>query len=396
MSDYDIKLFMMCLQTIHLPSHNVTNVTETPSFMDTLSPEQESWTNEYDSFTYNNEEYERMRTIVHKVTPIICVFGTIGNLLNLMIFTRRFYTGKVNQIEKGAIIGLASLAASDLAFCLLIITGSLIPNHKTLFTKKDFSYVYQVYGLVLQNALMKISTWLTTIACMSRYAAVCYPLWARQFIRLTHIKISVLLSFVLPCLLYIPQLWTHTVHEMHCTNYTLYILSTGYFEENVALHQTFNYVWLILGYIVPTAIMMYCNYGLIVSFRQSMSLRTQMRNMQTDSVSIPEPRMSYSAGNAHLIVRDGRTEVKQCAGSQAKDRITITLITVVVLYIILISPSEILNFYSTISVPGENNRAYHTALVSILARKYIYCVSVALLSNKIVFHNIETYLVMFA
>ena len=277
-------------------------------------------------------DYKIRRAVEKVVTPLICAFGLVGNIFNLVIFARRCRFGQINVLEKGAIFGLASLAASDLAFCFITCIGIFVPYHGALFLHRDFAYFYQLYAGILQNVFIKASTWLTTIACVSRYAAVCYPLWARQFIRLSYIKTAVIIVLVISTLIHIPLIWNHKIYEMKCGNTTLIILDSGYFVETIVLRTVFTYIWAILGYIVPAVIMMYCNACLIISFRQSTHVRQEMRQAS-------------------------------CQMTHAQERITVTLIVVVLLYIILISPSEILHIYAIIGVPS-NGRLYIMALVS--------------------------------
>ena len=288
-------------------------------------------------------DYKIRQVVETIITPSICAFGIVGNILNLIIFSKRCKSRHVSVLEKSAIIGLASLAASDLAFCLITCVGIFMPYHGAVFLQKGFSFFYQVYAGVFQNVFIKTSTWLTTIACVSRYTAVCYPLWARQFVRLLHIKVAVIAVFILSFTVYIPLFWNQTVHEIECGKDTIYILDSGYFMENTALHMSFVYTWAIFGFLVPALIMIYCNICLIISFRQSTSTRGELRQSSNKM-------------------------------TQAQDRITITLIVVVLLYVILISPSEVLHLYSVIADP-TNKRVFILSLVSIYQWQWQCCAS---------------------
>ena len=292
----------------------------------------------------NNNDMEIMgkymiRLSQRVIIPAICVFGFVANLLNLLIFGRRlFFANSVNAIEKGAIISLAALAASDLLFCLITCLGSVMRTHRIVFTNYDMEYYYQMYSGMLQNVFIKTSTWLTMIAAISRCAVVCYPFHARQFIRLTHIKLAIFFTFSLSFLIHIPLLWTYDIKYLPCGNQSLKVFDTGAFMKNAVVNQCFTYIWSITGFLIPIIILCYCNTRLIIAFRQSIKNNNQLRRHQR--------KMSLDKKNS------------------ISDRFTITLISVVILFIILVSPSEILHFYELIAAPSDE-WTFSVVLVSI-------------------------------
>ena len=340
--DSNIQIFMMCLSLNTPSSQLVRDNYSNDAFLnssDHMTDDNHLDITNTSTYSSNNSEAsynEIKKEIIYVaqriVIPVICIVGVIGNTLNLLIFIRRLWQNHIHSIERGAIMELTALAFSDLIFCFITCVGSLVPSHMILFLHKDFRYYNQLYGGVLQNIFIKTSTWLTTIAAVSRYAAVCYPLFARQFIRLSHIKFAIVCSFIFSFVVHIPLLWMHEVHHLDCGNITISILDTGVFVKNITFNKTFTYLWAILGYLIPAGIMGYCNASLIVSFRHSMKLRSHMRRAQSHA-------------------------------SETNDRITVTLIVVVLMFIILISPSEMLHFYSIIYNPTDHE-TYAVAMVS--------------------------------
>ena len=277
------------------------------------------------------------------VIPLICAFGLVGNLLNLVIFTRRLCSKTINAVERGAVMSLAALALSDLSFCLITCLGSMMRTHRIVFTHYDLEYAYQVYNNLLRNLFIKTSTWLTMVAAVSRYAAVCYPLWARQFIRLSHIKIALITCFIASFLLHIPLIWEHEIQYIPCGNQTIKVFDTGLFFKNEILNRTFTYLSMILGFFIPIVVLTYCNVGLIISYRHSMKTRREMSRHQKKA-------------------------------SMSSDTFTVTLIAVAIFFILLITPSEIFHIYDLFAAPTKN-RIYHVIMVGIVycywIRKYL-------------------------
>jgi hypothetical protein len=67
--------------------------------------------------------------VVNKIAaPTICSFGIVGNLLNLLVLTRKRLQCSMDRMEKSAHVGLVSLAVSDLMFCLFYLLTIVVPS----------------------------------------------------------------------------------------------------------------------------------------------------------------------------------------------------------------------------------------------------------------------------
>ena len=67
-------------------------------------------------FRSENDSYEHVELILYKyIVPFIAVFGIIGNLLNLIVLTRKSLQKTMDRMEKSAHIGLMALAVSFLS-----------------------------------------------------------------------------------------------------------------------------------------------------------------------------------------------------------------------------------------------------------------------------------------
>ena len=119
------------------------------------------------------------------ISPIVCFLGIIGNLLNILVLTRRkMQTSLEGTMEKAAYLGLIALTFSDLLYCLCAFPDAFIGPLQTVYPVKTFGLYVSIYGPCLQNLCSKISTWLTVIMAGGRYAAICHPLHARRFVHL--------------------------------------------------------------------------------------------------------------------------------------------------------------------------------------------------------------------
>lgn len=254
------------------------------------------------------------------IIPGIAAFGFIGNLLNLVILSVRCSKREVDVLERGALTVLIALALSDMLFCIMTLPYFVFqePN-KAMFRYRGFEYYFKIYGFYFRNVFIKISTALTCVVGLARYIGICHPIRARIFIGIWGIRIAIISCYGVWLIFMAPLLWNYTVIEHSLTNTSsLYIFDIGPLQAEPAFRSTFYYLWSILGYFIPITVLAFCNTCLIRALRQSVRLRN--RTVQGQGVSQRQ--------------RD------------ANSRITLTLVALIVMYMVLVSPSEVLAFYS--------------------------------------------------
>ena len=237
-------------------------------------------------------------------------------------------------MEKGALVGMMALAASDFLFCVVTMSGTCL-RPQYIFNHKDFAYFYTLYGNFLQNTLIKTSTWFTVILAVSRYVVVSNPIRARQCMRCIHTVIAILACSMIWTLLHIPLTYYWKVIVIHCPVQTKYLLVSGTFGTNVDLYAAFTYIWGTLGFMLPIFLLAYYNFKLIHSLRLSRNIRKQRQEGQ---------RKSSDNNNQKLI--------------------TVTLISIVFMYFLLVMPSEIVHFYGEIADPKSYGRTYRLLLIT--------------------------------
>ena len=253
----------------------------------------------------------------------LCIFGIVSNILNIVILVKKISEG-IDNLERGATVGLAALAVSDLGFCIFSLIESFVPQHKVIFPGKNLAYFMTLYGTFAINIFIKTSTSFTVVLAVSRYYAVCFPMKARQYMRCGHTVIAIISSAIFWILLHLPLLWTWDVKKVHCSiqnkEQTAYYLLEGEFSTNKTLETTMTYIWACIGFFLPVAILAYCNYKLVRSLQQSSRLR----------------RNSGSMGPTLRTM------------SRTQRRISLTLIGIVIMFFILICPSEIVHLYGDV------------------------------------------------
>ena len=266
------------------------------------------------------------------VIPSIAICGILGNILNLLMLSWRYKRREADVLEKGVLIGLIALAISDMSFCSVILPHMFFYKQKTAFTSHSFRMFYHIYGLYFQNVFIKTSTWLTLIVGVARYVGICHPLKARIFIGLNGMRITCVFTYVLWFSLMAPLLWNYSVKEYSIknTSYTL-IVDIGPFAANLSLNRSLTIIWALFGFFIPIAILMICNVNLISALRHSINLRQHTVRTYTENRDV-------------------------------SSRITRTLIVLIAMSILLVSPSELLHFIHEL-FDKESYRNFEVAIV---------------------------------
>lgn len=284
--------------------------------------------------------------------PVVCAFGLIGNMLNLMVLTKEKIHRSLTKMEKSAHLGLIGLAVSDFMFCLLALLFTLMPAQAN-YTEKNAMLYYEWLGSSLITVFIITSTWLIVVMAGERYLAVCHPFKARKVISLKKTKITIFLVYLLCMVFSIPLFFENVLQEMKCVDNTVLYdiqLRKGYGRDMVAVRRL---IWAVLFDFIPCAALLYFNACLIYKIHRAKKLRKQMVdgheghrcrfNSNATSVTTPttDPDL-YSTVSSKTRSRLIKPKRKQ--SDNALNSVTATLVAVVVLFLILVSPSEVLKF----------------------------------------------------
>ena len=256
--------------------------------------------------------------------PLICVFGLVGNALNLVILTRRRLLSRMEVLEKSATFGLVALAFSDMMFCIAVLPHAFV-NVNTLTSTSHGVYqlYYRLYGVGLINLFLMTSTWLIVYMAISRYIVVVYPFQARWTLgyKKAMLAIAFVMVFSLACTI---PFFIH-VRVQQCMSleqevmYEYQSLWSSNIEASLQLYM--RWVWPILADFIPLAVLAFLNWRLI------RELRTATRRRRSTC----------------------RGQVVQ----ESSQRVTLTLVVIVVMLLLFVSPSEILRYFNPYKSLGK-------------------------------------------
>ena len=259
------------------------------------------------------------------VLPLVCMFGIVGNILNLAILTRRKLQKSFKTLEQAANVCLIALALSDFMFCLFAFPTTFLPSND-LFEEKGFLLYYRIYCTGFINIFILTSTWLTVTMSVERYLAICHPFKNTFFLTIKRTKVIIVIVYILSIIFNIPVFWRYDLTEVTCDN-----KSTVLFQpmsvplgHSATFESIYRVLWAIVGNIVPLVLLVGFNILLCRKIHKSYKFRQKFRQEDQQPQSDP-----------------GQT-------------LTITLVVIVVMFLILVAPSEMVMHAGQISHSGNN------------------------------------------
>lgn len=267
------------------------------------------------------------------VNPLICSFGIVGNILNVVILSRvRMQAAIGSAIERSSRDGLIGLAVADMLCCIVSLFVALFRAKRVLWLASDPTIYVLLYGPYFQNAFMKASTWLTVILAVERYLAICWPLHARYMVDVRTTRLTITFTFFATALLELPTIWNYELIHIPCNGSTqFYLLGRGPFLTARHLRTAFTYIWAVVGFLAPAAVLVYCNVHLVRALRESFLMGRLYRSNVRSSFAV------------------------------ASNRLTLTLISIVCMFLVLVTPSELLHLFFY-AISDENQEAASLAI----------------------------------
>ena len=247
--------------------------------------------------------------------PIICTLGISGNILNLIVQTRKRFCAPLGKLERSANLGMTALALSDAMFCTAVLPHVFLEDDRHMAPiGQTFSLYYKVYGVSCINLFLMTSTWLIVALAVERYIVLYYPLKAKGLLSLKRTKVILVFIYVIALLVTLP----HFIHlrVTRCDGLdglARHEILPRWHDDGIGvqLSNIYNlYIWPIIAVFAPLLVLFICNIRLIQGLRHVLNTRRLKCPGQT--------------------IRDVNT------------RITLTLIIIVAMALILVTPSEIL------------------------------------------------------
>lgn len=293
-----------------------------PNFDTPLPPDAENTTTNAAASYPVTRDHNSIEEALYRGVEIVCACGLVGNVFNLVVLSRRIMGATMERLERSAHYGLMALALSDALFCMSVLPKSFVGHRPFAFAGYDFRMWYAVHADGLVNTFILSSTWLIVAMATSRYIAICHPIRARLVIGRRFLLVTLA---VVPCacvVLNLPRYFREGVDGIPCAtddtgrdvDFYYYYVTSGPLRKSPRLDAVYSCVYFVVGVVLPFFVLAFCNVKLIAALRRSGRIRA----------------MSYAG--------------RRCPGSSA-NRISLTLIIIVAVYMPLVVPTEVLVFF---------------------------------------------------
>ncbi|KAK6178911.1 hypothetical protein SNE40_011392 [Patella caerulea] len=209
-------------------------------------------------------------------TTIVITLGLIGNLLTVIVLTRRTMHTSTNFF-------LTALAIWDsivlLSTFVLICLGTL----STYFKSAAFPYiVIIVYPIAL--AAQTSTIWLTVSFTVERYIAVCHPLKAASMCTIARARLVIIGISAISLIYNIPRWFDYQIidYKYGPTNETCVIVDQTEFGKSPLYHKIyFGWLYFLVMCVIPLCSLAVLNTLLIIAVKHSQQQRIDMNVRQS-------------------------------------------------------------------------------------------------------------------
>ncbi|KAK6630494.1 hypothetical protein RUM43_014839 [Polyplax serrata] len=284
--------------------------------------------------------------------PLVVIVGVIGNGVTVVVLTRRRMRSSTNTY-------LTALAISDLLYLIFVFTLSL-EHYPDSHTQRFYYYwVFYRFFLWFTDATTCVSTWLTVTFTVERYIAVCHPIKGKIICTESRARIAIILVYFLCFLSTVttPMEWQLDFREvsLNRNEMTVYV---GQVPTKLGVDTnyriTFYWFWSVTFVFLPLLLLGVFNSFLIAAVHKS---RRDRR------------RMTQTLRSSNM--------------QKQENKITVTLIAVVILFVFCQLPTAILLILKSVHSPPDNSNT--DKLFRVLGNIFNFLVTVNAASNFLLY-----------
>lgn len=190
----------------------------------------------------------------------VCIFGTVANLFNIAVLSRKDMATPTNKI-------LTGLAVADLLVMVEYIPFALLhylqPDPELAFTFRITAYVlfHSHFGQIFHT----VAIWMTVMLAVWRFISIRYPHLVSQSCNMHRTKIYIALAYFMSPIICIPSYFMFTLIGRKTANGTLYRIATSKvaLAHGELLRKLNFYLYSIIIKLVPCLLLTYFSVMMI-------------------------------------------------------------------------------------------------------------------------------------
>ncbi|XP_034171300.2 G-protein coupled receptor dmsr-1 isoform X1 [Osmia lignaria lignaria] len=294
------------------------------------------------------------------ISLLVCIFGSIANILNILVLTRREMRSPTNII-------LTGLAVADLLVMIDYIPYAI---HLYLYrrSRRDtFTYGWTIFVLFHSNFAQvchTISICLTLILAVWRYVAVARPQQNREWCSYRRTIFAIFVAYVFCPVLCIPLYITTEVKKQvevldpngmsinirnrslidvpleNTTNVTLYFVRLSETVKNHDILKELNFwIYSVVIKLFPCLVLTIVSLKLLQVLLEAKRRRRKLTNIQEEN-------------------SERKKSCRRAEKERQTDRTTMMLLAVLLLFLLTELPQGILGLFSVLLGPGFFRTCY--------------------------------------
>lgn len=259
------------------------------------------------------------------------------------------------------------LAVSDALFCLAVLPSSYVGAGSFGFYGFGLRILYAAHGIALINTFILSSTWLTVAMAVSRYVAICHPLRARQVLGGRAAAVWTLIGvFGASVVVSAPHFLRNTIDSIPCAEGgRFYFVDNGWLAKRKSLETAYQWSVFVVGILLPFVVLIFCNVNLVAALRRSVRMRLDATGTGSSFRKYSKPEIVRVRFLAATGTGTGLSRRTGGDGGKAANRVTLTLIVIVVMYFILVLPSEVMTFLNKMILTNIDHLSTYNVVLAI-------------------------------
>ena len=232
--------------------------------------------------TYNCQLYRFIMSV--GLTGSLCVFGILGNILTLLVFSKFNRNSSDKKSRSSAPLLLSGLAISDFSLLFTLFIVKSIPSFVS-FTKiyPNFFVTYffaflMVYGWPCVGISQSINSWITVLVAMHRFIAILLPHKAAVHCTYKKARIHLIAVCIIVAMYELPTFFNNKISKyVNSDNKTIFFPTYAKFNVNhwyKLIYKTTLYY--IINYLIPWVILAIVTVFLVRAVKQAQKFRSQM------------------------------------------------------------------------------------------------------------------------
>ena len=245
--------------------------------------------------------------------PVLCVVGISGNILSLIVLSQKKMLTSTNVYLSALAVGDTIKLVNDALYFIYLIVREVNPDA----AESMMGHMYPISHYV-QNQSVCVTSWLTVSVAVERYISVCHPTRAKEMCTVHRAKIVSIFVFIGMSFVALPALFRYkTITKINpSNNKTVYDVNVTELWQNPKNAFIFSWSINLIRTVIPLLVLIIFNSCIIRALRR--------QRVKGKTIS-------------------------------ARNRITLMLITVVILFLICVTPDAIMSTFLGFGYYDETN-----------------------------------------